>query len=181
MRDQESVPLGVGRTSSPTPVLAVSCKNQWNKLSGTWKERRDEGARKERRANANRLSQSPSSVSAALLGLSGLANDNSNGVAWDASALLSVAISPKVATAEASQRGEKRRRQVIEAQKPFNDDALREAVSPFRFLSSAHALAEPPLTLLGWAYRVRGHATERKDALDRTAIVACASRPKRPR
>lgn len=112
------------------------------------------------------------------MGLSGLANDNGNGVAWDASTLLSVATSPKVATVETAQRGEKRRRQVIEAQKPFNDDALREAVSPFHFLSSAHALVEAFLTLLGWACRVRVHATEPMDVLDRTATVVCASSSK---
>ena len=140
----------------PSPALATRCKNQWNKLSGTWKERRDEGARKERRANANKLAQSSSSVSAALLGLSGLANDSGSGgaaVAWDASALLSVAArSPKANTGGGSQRGEKRRRQAPEAQKPFNDDALREGVSPFCLLPITLVVIALTLTLLGWVW-----------------------------
>ena len=119
MREQQSLPLEQALRTYPSPAFATRCKNQWNKLSGTWKERRDEGARKERRANANKLAQSPSSVSAALLGLSGLANDNASGgatAAWDASTLLSVAAhSPKIGTAGGSQRGEKRRRQAAEA------------------------------------------------------------------
>lgn len=127
----------------PTSTLAFRCKNQWNKLSGTWKERRDEGARKERRANANRLSQSSSSVSAALLGLSGLANDNGNIASWDASALLTAVRPPKSDTIDSPQRGEKRRRQVPEAQKPFNDDALRQAVRPSWCLSLVHLLVVP--------------------------------------
>ena len=133
------------------PARARRCKNQWNKLSGTWKERRDEGARKERRANANRLSQSPNSVSAALLGLSGLANDNGDGAMWDASTLLSAARSPKSSTSGGGQRGEKRRRQQVDALKPFNDEALREAVSshtlPFASRHRPRSLA-PALTLL---------------------------------
>ena len=77
------------------------------------------------------MSQSPSSVSAALLGLSGLASAAGDGAgdAWDASTLLSAARPPKGGAAGASsQRGEKRRRQTTESLKPFNDDALREAV-----------------------------------------------------
>ncbi len=89
------------------------------------------------------------------MGLSGLANDNSNNgaaVAWDASALLSVAHLPKPSTGGGIQRDEKRRRQAAEAQKPFNDDALREGVSPFCLLPTTLVLVASTLTLLRSAW-----------------------------
>ena len=94
-----------------------ACKNQWNKLSGTWKERREESRLAKNKGQP--LAESPSSLSAALLGLSAL--DPSTAGQWNDAALLAAAT-------KGSQRAPKRRRQPSERAKPFNDEALRNSV-----------------------------------------------------